>query len=116
MDPTTAQFKRFWEPSYFQAIGLSLFAGAVATAITHPIDFVKTIIQFRAEGVGLRGYKCNLQSYLSSLPRLQSQQGIQTNARHGRRYGRILQRIRSQSYQQTQLSNNKKHLVQNHLR
>lgn len=37
MDPSTAQFKRFWEPSYFEAIGLSLLAGTVATAVTHPI-------------------------------------------------------------------------------
>lgn len=71
MDPSTAQFKRFWEPSYFQAIGLSLFAGAVATAITHPIDYVKTIIQYRAEGVGLRGYKGTSNTNFSSLPRLQ---------------------------------------------
>ena len=70
MDPTTAQFKRFWEPSYIQAISLSLFAGAVATAITHPIDFVKTIIQYRAEGIGLRGYKGIFLEYSSSVPRL----------------------------------------------
>lgn len=70
MDPTTASFKRFWEPSYFQAIGLSLFAGAVATAITHPIDYVKTIIQYRSEGIGFRGYKGTKNNNLSSLSRI----------------------------------------------
>jgi hypothetical protein len=39
---------------------LSLSAGAFATAITYPIDYIKTVIQFRSEGVGLAGprYKC----------------------------------------------------------
>ena len=72
MDPSTAQFKRFWEPSYFQAIGLSLFAGAVATAITHPIEYVKTVIQYRGEGIGLRGYKGILNNNFSMVSRLQS--------------------------------------------
>ncbi len=57
-DPTLATYKRFWEPSYIQAISLSLFAGAVATTISHPIEFIKTVIQFRSEGVGLRGKRC----------------------------------------------------------
>ena len=48
MDPTTASFKRFWEPSYFTTMGLSLFAGTIATAITHPIEYIKTVIQYRS--------------------------------------------------------------------
>ena len=47
MDPTTASYKRYWEPSYIEALGLSIFAGTVATAISHPFEYLKTIIQFR---------------------------------------------------------------------
>jgi hypothetical protein len=64
MDPTTASYKRFWEPSYFTAMGLSLFAGTIATAITHPFEYLKTVIQFRSEGVGFRGKNSN---YFSNL-------------------------------------------------
>lgn len=55
MDPSRASYARYWEPNIFLALGLSTVAGAVATAVTYPIDFVKTVIQYRAEGVGLRG-------------------------------------------------------------
>lgn len=48
-------YKRYWEPSYLTAIGLSLATGALATTITYPLEYVKRIIQFRAEGVGIRG-------------------------------------------------------------
>ena len=37
MDPTAASFKRYWEPNFFQTLGLSLATGAIATSITHPI-------------------------------------------------------------------------------
>lgn len=93
MDPSTAQFKRFWEPSYFQALGLSLFAGTVATAVTHPLEYIKTIIQFRSEAVGMRGYKGKLNHNFSFVSRLQSQQSIQTNARLGRWNLEFLPRI-----------------------
>ena len=70
MDPSTAQFKRFWEPSYIQTLGLSLFAGTVATAITHPLEYIKTIIQFRSEAVGMRGYKGKQNNNFSNVSRL----------------------------------------------
>lgn len=57
MDISTASYKRFWEPNLFQTLGLSLFAGTVVSAITYPFEFFKTVIQFRSEGVGLRGNK-----------------------------------------------------------
>jgi hypothetical protein len=55
MDPSRAEYSRYYEPNLFLTVGLSLFGGALATAVTYPIDFVKTVIQFRAEGLGLRG-------------------------------------------------------------
>jgi len=70
MDPTTASFKRFWEPSYLTGLSLSLFAGTIATAITHPIEYVKTIIQYRSEGVGFRGYNSNHISLFSLVSRI----------------------------------------------
>lgn len=48
-------YKRYWEPGYLTTLGLSLGVGALATAVTYPLEFVKRIIQFRAEGVGMRG-------------------------------------------------------------
>lgn len=61
MDPSKAAYSRYWEPSFLQTIGFSLLAGTVATTLTHPLDFIKTIIQYRAEGVGFPGeqFKCN---------------------------------------------------------
>ena len=57
MDPTRAWYKRYWEPNLLQTVGFSLVAGAVATTITHPIEYIKTVIQFRSEGVGIIGDK-----------------------------------------------------------
>lgn len=48
-------YKRYWEPSYLTAIGLSLGTGALATSVTYPLEFVKRVIQHRAEGIGMRG-------------------------------------------------------------
>lgn len=50
-----ASYKRYWEPDYLTAISLSLTTGALATAVTYPLDFAKTVIQYRNEGVGMRG-------------------------------------------------------------
>lgn len=60
MDPSKAAYSRYWEPNMFQALGISLLAGTAATAITYPLDYLKTVIQFRSEGVGLPGerFKC----------------------------------------------------------
>jgi len=55
MDPSRASYARYWEPNMFQSVGLSLFAGSLATAVTYPIDYIKTVCQFRSEGIGLRG-------------------------------------------------------------
>lgn len=48
MDPSKAAYSRYWEPNLFQTLGFSLFAGAVATTITYPLDFLKTVIQYRS--------------------------------------------------------------------
>jgi solute carrier family 25 oxoglutarate transporter 11 len=47
-------YKRFWEPSTTQAVTSSVAVGLVATALWHPLDMVKTRIQQRAEGIGIR--------------------------------------------------------------
>lgn len=65
MNVSLASYKRYWEPNFGQMLGLSLFAGTVATAVTHPIEFIKTVIQHRAELIGLRGYKGNFNSIQS---------------------------------------------------
>jgi hypothetical protein len=48
-------YKRYWEPDYLTAISLSLTTGAFATAVTYPLEFIKTVVQYRNEGVGMRG-------------------------------------------------------------
>lgn len=57
MDPSRATYARYWEPNVLTSVGLSLLAGAAATAVTYPLDYIKTVIQYRSEGVGLRGDK-----------------------------------------------------------
>jgi len=49
-------YKRYWEPTTTQALTSSVIIGAIATTITYPIDVVKTRIQQRAEGIGIRQY------------------------------------------------------------
>jgi solute carrier family 25 (mitochondrial oxoglutarate transporter), member 11 len=34
----------------------SISVGALATAVAYPLDFVKTRIQIRSEGIGIRNY------------------------------------------------------------
>lgn len=46
--------KRYWEPTTFQAITSSVSVGVLATALWQPLDLVKTRIQQRAEGIGIR--------------------------------------------------------------
>ncbi len=48
-----ASYKRYWEPNLTQVVGVSLPIGALTTLITQPIEFVKTRIQIRAEGIGI---------------------------------------------------------------
>jgi len=47
-------YKRFWEPSTTQAVGASVSVGLLGTALWYPLDIVKTRIQQRAEGIGIR--------------------------------------------------------------
>lgn len=47
-------FKRYWEPSTTQAVVSSVSVGVLATALWYPLDLVKTRIQQRAEGIGIR--------------------------------------------------------------
>ena len=56
MNQAAASYKRFWEPNLVETMTLSMFAGTIATALVHPIEFLKTVVQFRAEGIGFRGY------------------------------------------------------------
>lgn len=59
-------YKRYWEPSLAQTLSSSLVVGAIATAVTYPIDLVKTRIQHRAEGIGIRqkGYRAGYNPFL----------------------------------------------------
>jgi len=51
-----SSYQRYWEPTTTQALASSVLVGAGATIITYPLDVVKTIIQQRAEGIGIRQY------------------------------------------------------------
>lgn len=64
MDPSRASYARYWEPNVLQSVGLSLLGGTIATAVTYPLDYIKTVIQFRAEGLGLRGERWRRNSFL----------------------------------------------------
>ncbi|KRX10628.1 Mitochondrial carrier domain [Pseudocohnilembus persalinus] len=44
----------YWEPSTTQVLGVSGLAGIITNYITYPIEFIKTRIQVRAEGIGIR--------------------------------------------------------------
>ena len=55
MNNFALSYKRYWEPSYLQATSVSLVAGAVASWVTYPAEFAKTVIQYQATGIGLRG-------------------------------------------------------------
>jgi len=37
-------------------LSTSLSIGAIGTALVHPLDLIKTRVQIRAEGVGIRQY------------------------------------------------------------
>ncbi|KAL4499932.1 hypothetical protein ABPG72_015281 [Tetrahymena utriculariae] len=47
-------YKRYWEPSTAEVLGLSLSVNAISTALTYPIEFIKVRSQIRTEGVGIR--------------------------------------------------------------
>lgn len=47
-------YKRYWEPSTSQVVGLSLSVNALSTALTYPAEFVKVRTQVRTEAVGIR--------------------------------------------------------------
>jgi hypothetical protein len=55
MNTLAGSYSRYWEPSYLQATGISLVAGTIASFATYPLEFLKTVIQFQATGVGFRG-------------------------------------------------------------
>ena len=59
MNTLAASYKRYWEPSYLQATGLSLIAGTISSFATYPLEFIKTVIQFQSTGVGFRGRRGN---------------------------------------------------------
>jgi len=47
-------FKRYWEPSTGQLLIASLSVNAAASFISYPMEFIKTRIQVRANGIGIR--------------------------------------------------------------
>lgn len=59
MNTLAASYSRYWEPSYLQATGISLIAGTIASFATYPLEFLKTVIQHQATGVGFRGRRGN---------------------------------------------------------
>lgn len=46
--------KRYWEPNTTYLLTTTTLVGAVATALWQPLDMVKTRIQQRSEGIGIR--------------------------------------------------------------
>jgi solute carrier family 25 oxoglutarate transporter 11 len=59
MNTLAASYSRYWEPSYLQVTGISLIAGTISSFVTYPLEFLKTVIQFQATGVGFRGRRGN---------------------------------------------------------
>jgi len=49
-----ASYKRYWEPSVPHLMFVSTLTNSVATLLTFPGEYMKTKIQIRAEGVGIR--------------------------------------------------------------
>jgi hypothetical protein len=59
MNTQSLSYKRYWEPSYLESTSVSLVAGAVCSFVTYPLEFLKTVIQHQAVGVGFRGRRGN---------------------------------------------------------
>jgi len=72
MNTHAHSYKRYWEPTYLQTTGLSIVAGAVSSFITYPLEFLKTVIQHQAVGLGFRGRLGTHLFKLSSASRIQS--------------------------------------------
>ncbi len=49
-------YKRYFETNLPQTMGISLLVGSLATALTYPMEFLKTRIQMRSELIGMRGH------------------------------------------------------------
>jgi len=47
-------YKRYWEPSLGQTMFASLSVGAIASTVSYPLEFLKTRILVRGEGIGIR--------------------------------------------------------------
>lgn len=47
-------YKRYWEPSTLEAISSSVTVAALFTSLLQPFEFVKTRVQIKAEGLGIR--------------------------------------------------------------
>lgn len=50
-----ASYKRYWQPSTVETVSSSLVVGALASFVAYPFEFIKTRIQLRSEGIGIRG-------------------------------------------------------------
>jgi len=49
-----ASYKRYWEPGLGQFMLVSTVTNSIATYLTYPLEMLKTKIQIRAEGIGIR--------------------------------------------------------------
>ena len=56
MNYIAASHSRYWEPNLAQVFGVSMLAGTIATAVTYPMEYLKTVIQFRSTAIGFRGH------------------------------------------------------------
>lgn len=72
MNNYALSYKRYWEPSYIQAISISLSAGVVSSLVTYPMEFLKTVIQFQATAIGFRGRRRTEYPYHSTTTGIQS--------------------------------------------
>ena len=70
MDISPVQCRKYWEPNYLQTISLSIVSGSVATLVTHPLEFLKTVVQFKTEGTKTYGESGN--SSINSVSKIKS--------------------------------------------
>ena len=82
MNNHSLSYKRYWEPSYFQTASVSLIAGAVASWVTYPAEFIKTSIQHQAVAIGFRGRRGTVFCYPRTTTGIQSFQDNETIARN----------------------------------
>ena len=55
MDPSRATYANYYSAKMETSLGTGLVSGAIATAVTYPIEYVKTVSQFQSNAIGFRG-------------------------------------------------------------